>query len=120
MTLAIVLFAVGVMLVVLEVFVPSFGLLTLGAVCSFALSVWLAHASAGATAAWVMGAVAPVLTVVILYFGFRFVPRTSFGRGLVLFSPADEGAVVPPTASETSTVSLTAAIHPTNDSSVPV
>lgn len=104
MTLAIIVFAVGVMLVVLEVFIPSFGLLTVGALCCFGLSVYLAYATAGSTAAWVMGVVAPVLTALILYFGFKFIPRTSFGRGLVLFTPSDEGVEEEPSSTETSAV----------------
>jgi len=103
-TLAIFLFAVGVMLVVLEVFIPSFGLLTMGALCSFALSVWQAYSTSGDTAAWIMGVVAPVLAIAILYFGFKIIPRTRFGRGLVLYDPADEGVEVEATASETSRV----------------
>ena len=101
MTLAIFLFAVGMMLVVLEVFIPSFGLLTIGALCCFGLSVWRALAESGPTAAWGIGVVGPILTNVILYFGIKIIPRTSLGRGLVLFNPADDGADVPPTVTET-------------------
>jgi len=103
-TLAIFLFAVGMMLVVLEVFIPSLGLLTVGALCCFGVSVWRALVVSGPTAAWAMGVIAPILTAVILYFGFKIIPRTSLGRGLVLFNPADEGADVPPTVTETSAV----------------
>ncbi|MFW6164189.1 MAG: hypothetical protein ACODAJ_15585, partial [Planctomycetota bacterium] len=104
MTLAIIVFAVGVMLVLVEVFIPSFGLLTLGALCCFGLSVYMAHASAGSAAAWTMGVIAPVLTAVILYLGFKFIPRTSFGRGLVLFTPSDEGTAEEPSSTQTSAV----------------
>lgn len=101
MYLAAILFAVGIMLVVLEVFIPSFGLLTVGALCCFGLSVWQAYVGAGAPAAWIMGVVAPVLTVVILYYGLKYMPRSRWGRGLVLYDPADEGATVPATSTET-------------------
>ena len=101
MYIAIVLFAVGVMLVVLEVFIPSMGLLTLGAMLCFGLSVWRAQVEAGPAAAWTMGIIAPILTVVVLYYGLKYIPRTSLGRGLVLYDPADEGTVVEPTVSQT-------------------
>ena len=105
MSLAIFVFAVGVLLVILEVFIPSFGLLTLCAAGCFAVSVWQAYRASGSAAAWAIGAVAPVLTVVILYFGLKYIPRTSWGRGLVLRDPADGGARVPPTSSETAYLS---------------
>ena len=105
MYLAAILFAAGLMLVVLEVFLPSFGLLTVGALCCFGLSVWQAYAGAGPAAAWIMGVVAPVLTVFILYYGLKYMPRSGWGRGLVLFDPADEGATVPATSTESSALS---------------
>ena len=105
MYLAITLFAMGVMLVVLEVFIPSMGLLTLSAMACFGLSVWRAYVEVGAGAAWTMGIIAPILTVVVLYFGLTYIPRTALGRGLVLYSPADEGVQVPPTISETAALS---------------
>jgi membrane-bound serine protease (ClpP class) len=99
--LAAFLFAVGVLLLLLEIFVPSFGLITLCALACFGLSVWRAYDTAGPTAAIVMGAVAPVLALVILYVGLKYIPRTSVGRGLVLQHPSDGGAEMPPSTSET-------------------
>jgi len=98
--LAIFLFAVGVFLVLLEVILPSFGLLTLMALGCFGISVWQAYGVSVASA-WAMGIVAPIFTVVILYVGIKIVPKTSWGRGLVLRHPKDEGARLPPTLSET-------------------
>lgn len=97
---AIILFALGVLLVLLEVFVPSFGLLTLGAVVCFGLSIWGVYDPERPAAAWAMGIGAPILSILILYFGLRIVPRTSWGRGLVLRHPSDDGEVSTPTASE--------------------
>jgi membrane-bound serine protease (ClpP class) len=103
--LALFLFAVGVALVLLEVLIPSFGLLTLMALACFGLSVWRASVESGPTAAWAMGIVAPVVTIVILYAGIKFIPKTSWGRGLVLSSPEDEGTTLPPSAIESSRLS---------------
>ena len=105
MELAVFLFAVGVLLVVLEIFIPSFGMLTLGALTCFAFSVWQAYKAWGVGAAWAMGMVAPVLSAAILYVGFKWIPRTSWGRGLVLRRPADEGVQETPTVSETAYLS---------------
>jgi len=102
---AIVLFAFGVLLVVLEVFVPSFGLLTVGALVCFGFSIWGVYDPEKPGAAIVMAIVAPVASIAILYFGLKYIPRTSWGRGLVLRHAADEAAKQRPTASES--VSLT-------------
>ncbi|MBL7224174.1 MAG: hypothetical protein ISS72_09995 [Candidatus Brocadiae bacterium] len=104
MELAIFLFAVGVFLLLLEMILPSFGLITLMALGSFGLSVWRASEVSPA-AAWAMGILAPVLTIAILYAGIKIVPKTSWGRGLVLQNPAEEGVQLPPTRSESVSLS---------------
>ena len=96
MTLAILLFAVGVLLVILELFIPTFGVLPLCAVGSFAVSVWQAYQSSGPGAAWAMAIIAPVVSIVIVYFGLK-----AAGRKLVIRRPADEGTPEKPTVSET-------------------
>lgn len=106
MGMAIFLFAVGVLLVVLEVFIPSFGLLTVLALGSFTVSV-LEAAKVSSSAAWAMAIVAPVLTLVVLYYGLKVIPRTSWGRGLVLLQPGDLGEEEIPGASETETLTDT-------------
>jgi membrane-bound serine protease (ClpP class) len=98
----IIFFAVGVMLVLLEIFIPSFGLLTVGAIVCFVASIWKAYDPEHPGAAVVMGILAPLVTISILYFGLKYIPRTSWGRGLVLRHPSDEGAKQPPSASEAS------------------
>lgn len=97
---AIIIFALGVLLVILEIFVPSFGLLTVGAVACFALSIWGVYDPRRPSAAISMAILAPAITISLLYFGLRYLPRTSWGRGLVLRHPGEEGAQEPPTASE--------------------
>jgi membrane-bound serine protease (ClpP class) len=99
--LAIFVFAAGVVLLVLEFFIPSFGLLSVGSITCFCLSVWMAYNASGAAAAWAMGILAPIIAACIIYIGLKWIPRTSWGRGLVLRHPADEGAREKPTVSET-------------------
>jgi len=102
--MAIFLFAVGVLLVLLEVFLPSFGLLTVLAIVSFVVSV-VEAAKISTSAAWAMACIAPVLTVVLLYYGLKVIPRTSWGRGLVLHRPADLGEPETPSSSESAVLS---------------
>jgi len=99
--LAIILFVLGVLLVVLELFVPSFGLLTVGAVACFAFSIWGVWDPQRPAAAIAMAILAPTLAIALLYFGLKYVPRTSWGRGLVLRPPSEDGAAPPQTVSET-------------------
>ena len=101
---AIILFALGVLLVVLELFLPSFGTLTIGAVVCFGASIWGVYDPQKPAAAIAMGILAPVVALTIVVMGLKFVPRTSWGRGLVLQRPTDEGAQERPTLSETSTL----------------
>jgi len=100
--LAIVIYALGVVLVLLEVLIPSFGLLTAGAVACFVISVWSIYDPAHPGYAWAMGIVAPIFTILVLYFGLKYIPRTSWGSGLVLRQP--EGEEQRPTATEVSTL----------------
>jgi len=96
----IIFFAVGIMLVLLEVFIPSFGLLTVGAIVCFVVSILKAYNPENPAAALIMGILAPALTLAILYFGLKYIPRTSWGRGLVLRHPSDDGKEGPPSTSE--------------------
>lgn len=97
MALAILLFAIGVTLVIVELIVPSFGLITLCALVCFGFSVYCAHEAAGPGTAFAMGAIAPVITIVILYFGLKVISRAGF----VLEHPSDQGEEGEPTVSET-------------------
>ncbi len=100
---AIILFALGVLLVVLELFVPSFGALTVGAIVCFAASVYGVYDPQKPAAAITMGILAPVVALAVVVLGLKYVPRTSWGRGLVLRQ--DDGAQGPPTASESASLS---------------
>lgn len=101
--IAIILFCLGVGLIVLELFIPSFGLLSVAAIVSFAFSVWEAYKE-HPNAAIAMAILAPVISIVVVYFGLRLVPRTAWGRGLVLRHPSDAGSQAPPTSSESATL----------------
>jgi len=102
---AIILFALGVLLVVLELFVPSFGVLTVCAIVCFAASIYGVYDPKRPAAAIVMGVLAPVVALTVVVLGLKYVPRTSWGRGLVLRRPADEGVPEPPTVSESASLS---------------
>ena len=101
--LAIIIYCLGVVLVLLEVIIPSFGLLTTGAIACFVISVWSIYDPAHPGYAWAMGIVAPIFTILVLYFGLKYIPRTSWGSGLVLRQP--EGEEQKPTATQVSTLS---------------
>lgn len=98
---AIILFVLGVLLVILELFVPSFGLLSVGAIICFAASVYGVYDPRRPAAAIAMAILAPVVALSVLYLGLKYVPRTSWGRGLVLRPPEDQEVQAAPTVSET-------------------
>jgi membrane-bound serine protease (ClpP class) len=101
---AIILFALGVLLVVLELFVPSFGLLVVGAIVCFAASIYGVYDPQRPAAAIIMGVLAPAIALTVVVFGLKYVPRTAWGRGLVLRTARDEGKAVLPTASESASL----------------
>jgi len=98
---AVILFAVGVVLVVTELFIPSFGMLAVSSTVCFGLSVWQAWRASGVAAAVAMAIIAPIVAGVALYVGLKVMPRTRWGRGLVLRSPAEEAGEERPPVSET-------------------
>ena len=88
MTLAIVLMGVGLLLVVAEVLVPSFGLLgglaTISIISSIVLA-WQHDPGLGAT--FLLAAVLSVPLVVA--FGFKVLPHTPIGKKLILGGAID-------------------------------
>ncbi|MBM4032948.1 MAG: hypothetical protein FJ291_14330 [Planctomycetes bacterium] len=102
---AILLFVLGVLLAVMELFVPSFGTLSVGAIVCFAVSIWGVYDPERPAAAIAMGILAPAVAIAIICFGLKVVPRTSWGRGLVLRPPQEEGTQERPTVSETAALS---------------
>ncbi len=101
---AILLFVFGVLLVVMELFVPSFGLLSVAAIVCFAASVYGVYDPKRPAAAIAIAILAPVVALSVLYYGLKLVPRTSWGRGLVLRTPQDQGVPARPTVSETASL----------------
>ncbi len=91
-TFAVVLLVASMGLVLLEVFVPSFGLLAITSLACLVGSLVLAF-RAGTTFGFALAAVGAVGIPAILFFGFRLLPRTRLGRHLILSGP---GAGAPP------------------------
>lgn len=84
---SLVLFAVGAVIVVLEVILPSGGLLAVAALAALAGSLYCAYQLSG----WVVAAIAVVEAVCIpllVVFGFKVLPRTTLGRTMMLRPPS--------------------------------
>ncbi len=102
MALAILFFFLGLILLILEVFFPSFGVLSLSAAASFIASVAFAFGqSTGTGVAFII-----VIVIVIpfaLRFAFRMLPKTAVGRKFVLGKPPEnrESIVTAPSAGTT-------------------
>ncbi len=115
MTTIVLLFLVGVVLLASDVFVSSFLLAVLGTIAMFAGCVF-AYQDYGVFAAGLASAVAMVLLAATIYVELVILPRTRFGRGLVVQStsgstsqppPADSAAVVGKSAEALTTLAPT-------------
>jgi membrane-bound serine protease (ClpP class) len=84
--LAVVLFFVGVVLVVIELFVPSLGVLSMAAGACFVGAIVVAF---GESTAWGLGFLGGTLVLVplLVYLGFKVFPHTFIGRRLILAAP---------------------------------
>jgi len=71
-----------------------FGFVVLGGLI---MGIWRAHQAWGETGAWIVGVGGSMLVVVLVNLAMKFVPRTRFGRGLVL----DDDGEKPLAASQT-------------------
>lgn len=92
MTLAIILLAVGFCLVVLEVFIPSGGLITVLALVSVGVSIYFAFAqSAGTGVLFVV--IAAVGMPLLAYEMLKLFPKTEIGRRFLLFGPKNHEEV---------------------------
>ncbi len=97
MALAILFFFLGLILVLLEVFFPSFGVLSISAAAAFLACLVFAFQAdpfAGITFLIVILVAIPLL----LRFAFRLLPDTSIGRRLVLANPTERPDPAPPEA----------------------
>lgn len=89
MTLAIILLIAAFSLVTLELMIPSFGLLSLMAACSYGFAIALAFEE-GSTAGWTFVSLGVVLAPLAVVFGIKLLPKTPLGRRLLLAAPAKD------------------------------
>jgi membrane-bound serine protease (ClpP class) len=89
---AIVLLGLGFCLVVLEVFVPSGGILSILAVGSVAGGIYLAFQES-ATAGGIFIATAAVGLPILIYEMLKLFPKTSVGRRVILSGPSSHEEV---------------------------
>ena len=89
LTIAIILFLVGLALGTAEVFIPSAGLLAVLSVLAFVASIVCAFK---VSALWGMGFViaAPVFMAIVIVKGFNILPRTRIGKRMILGAPPDD------------------------------
>lgn len=88
---SLVFFVVGLLFAAIEVVVPSAGLLGIVALLCLGGSVLSAYQVSGLTAA-VMAGIEVVCVPAVVAVAFKILPRTRFGKGLVLSPPATAGA----------------------------
>jgi membrane-bound serine protease (ClpP class) len=88
MNLIVIFFAVGVILLAADVFVSSFVMAIVGAVTMFAACV-LTYTRFGAAAAGGAAALAVVLLVAAFYIELVWLPKSRFGKALVVQSKVD-------------------------------
>ncbi|MBE0537960.1 MAG: hypothetical protein IH624_20050 [Phycisphaerae bacterium] len=83
---AIFLFIVCAVMLVLEIFVPSFGLLTVMAIGALAGGIMICF-EFGAATGWIGTGVAAVVVPIVWYTCYRLIPRTGLGKVLILQKP---------------------------------
>ena len=86
---AIFLFFVCAVLLVIEIFVPSFGLLTLSALACLAGGIGIFFRQ-GMVTGWIGVGIAVVLVPVVWVIVYRMFPNTSFGKVVTLKGPKRE------------------------------
>jgi len=86
--LAILFFFLGIILVLLEVFFPSFGVLSISAAAAFLACLVFAFRS-DPLVGTVFLVVILVAIPIVLRFAFRLLPSTSIGRRIVLANPEE-------------------------------
>ena len=89
MAYAIILLVVGILLVFLETFIPSGGILGFVAAASLVGAVILAFMQSG-TIGWTILLIALVCVPVLILLGLKVLPRTPFGRKLLLMGPHEK------------------------------
>jgi len=86
---AVFLYFACALLIVAEVFVPSGGLISIGALACIigGIAIFFIHS---ATAGWIGVIIAVVMIPTILIIAYRIFPRTRFGRSVTLTPPQRE------------------------------
>ncbi|REJ64544.1 MAG: hypothetical protein DWQ31_21710 [Planctomycetota bacterium] len=87
---AILLMILGLALVVLEIFIPSGGILGFLAICSIVGSVGMAFVYHGSSAGFLFVLIAIVGLPTAAVLAFRWWPETSIGRRVLLDAPGEE------------------------------
>lgn len=97
LTLGILLIIMAAVLLVVEIFVPSFGLLTCCALASLAGGIWLFFKDSTATG-WVGVGIAIVVMPIVWIITYRVFPKTRFGKSVSLSGPKRQrGDAIPDT-----------------------
>ena len=86
---SLVFFGVGLVFTMIEVLVPSGGILGIIAVLCLGGSIAVAYGSSG-LAAVIVGGVELVCVPVVIALGFKVLPRTRLGKQLILSPPASD------------------------------
>lgn len=93
------LIVLAAILLVVEIFVPSFGLLTGCAVASLVGGIWVFFRESTA-AGWIGVGIAIVVMPIVWMITYRVFPKTSFGKSVSLAGPKREkGDAIPDTPS---------------------
>ncbi len=93
--LAIFLFLLCAVLLIAEVFVPSFGLISLCSLAALAGGIVIFF-KLSPTAGWIGTVVAVFMVPSVLVFAYKILPKTSFGKAVLLDMPKRrKGAGVP-------------------------
>jgi membrane-bound serine protease (ClpP class) len=95
--LGLLLIILAAVLLVVEIFVPSFGLLSICAITSLVGGIWLFFKESTA-AGWAGVCIAAVVVPIVWIITYRLFPKTSFGKSVTLEGPErDKGDAIPDT-----------------------
>ena len=91
------LIILSAILLVIEIFIPSFGLLSICAICSLVGGIWIFFEHSAA-AGWIGVGISAVLFPVVWIISYRIFPKTRFGKSVSLEGPKREpGDAIPDT-----------------------
>lgn len=85
---SLVLFAAGLIIAVIEVVLPSAGILAIAAIGCLVGSLLCAYQVSGIAVA-VMGIIEAIIVPLVVVTAFKVLPKTALGRQLILSAPAD-------------------------------